>query len=113
MWLLDKNIPRQIEPVLKTNSIQFETVRACGWDELRNGELLRTANDAGFTCILTRDVLFQESAKKALKAQPKMAIVLIKIPQAPGKEYAKSFADLMKKSPIVPVAGQLVIWPAN
>ncbi|MBI1861403.1 MAG: DUF5615 family PIN-like protein [Deltaproteobacteria bacterium] len=113
MWLLDKNIPRHIEPVLKSNSIQFETVRARGWDELRNGELLRAASDAGFICILTRDVLFEESAKKALKAHPQMAIVLIKLPQAPGKEYSKTFSDLMQKSPIVPMAGQLVVWPAN
>lgn len=111
MWLLDKNLPCHIEPVLRSHSIQFETVSLRGWDELRNGDLLEAASLAGFKCILTRDVLFKESATQALKAHPHMAIVLVKIPQLPGKAYAKKFADSLKRTAINPASGQLVIWP--
>lgn len=38
MWLLDKNIPRHIEPILRSKGIQFKTVTSHKWDELLTGQ---------------------------------------------------------------------------
>ena len=69
------------------------------------------ASDAGFTCILTRDKLFQESASKVLKHRPKMAIVLLVLPQGRGRLYLESFKMEWQKKPITPIPGQVVLWP--
>ena len=67
MWLLDHNLPRQLAPILVELGIPCETTRSRGWEQLRNGDLVRTARTAGFTVILTRDRGFGGSAQKALK----------------------------------------------
>ncbi len=111
MWLLDNNLPRHIIPILEANSIKFETARSRGWARLRNGELVAAASEAGFTCILTRDGLFQSDASKALREHPNMSIVLVTIPQVPGKRYADLFNTAWNSNPIVPLRGQLLHWP--
>lgn len=111
MWLLDNNVPRQIIPVLQSFSVSFDTAKQRKWGELRNGELLAAASASGFTAILTRDILFREEATKAFKNHPHMAIVLLVIPQMLGKQYAEVFAQAWAKKAIIPVPGQLLIWP--
>ncbi len=69
------------------------------------------ASEAGFICILTRDVLFSLAAAKALKTYPTMAIVLLRLPQAKGSAYAASFLSHWKTQKIIPVPGKLVEWP--
>lgn len=112
MWLLDKNVPRQIIPVLQSFSVPFDTAQKRNWGELRNGELLAAASSAGFTCILTRDVLFREEATEALKQHPHVAVILIVIPQIPGKQYGETFKKHWEKKAIIPIPGQLLIWPS-
>jgi len=111
MWLLDKNVPRQIIPILRSFSIALETAQQRNWGKLQNGQLRATASEAGFTCILTRDGLFRKDAGKALKEHPHMAIVLLAIQQMPGKRYGETFRTAWEKSPIVPSPGKLLIWP--
>jgi hypothetical protein len=48
---------------------------------LSNGELVSAAVGAGFTCLLTRDQLFGESAARALKTFPSFAVVVVDLPQ--------------------------------
>ena len=111
MWLLDKNVPEQLIPVLRSFSIILDTAKNRGWGDLRNGELLSAASAAKFNCILTRDTLFQEDARKALEKHPHMALILLTIPQMPGKKYAETFLTSWKTGPIVPAPGQLLFWP--
>lgn len=111
MWLLDINIPAQVGPVLRSLGVSFKFAVNQGWGRLTNGDLVEAAHAAGFSCILTKDARFDESAKKSLKKFPKFAIVRLALPQQPGRKYAESFQAAWQKSPIVPIPGQLVIWP--
>jgi len=111
MWLLDHNLPRQVYEFLKSISLTVETTHFRGWGALSNGHLVKAAIDSGFVCILTKDVLFRESAAKTLKIYPQFSIVLITLPQQKGTLYAKAFQEFWAKNPIKPTAGQLVIWP--
>lgn len=111
MWLLDNNIPLKIAPLLKSVSISCDTAKNRNWTLLKNGKLVAAASKAGFTCILTRDKFFQESASKVLRENPKMAIVLLVLPQGRGRLYVESFQCAWKMNPIVPVPGKVVMWP--
>ena len=79
---------------------------------MQNGELLSTASHAGFTCILTRDILFAKSAHKEMMKLPDMAIVLITIPQYKRKRYTKKFLKYWQDNPISPTQGKIIYWPS-
>lgn len=111
MWVLDINIPAQVGPVLKSLNIPFKFAANQGWGTLTNGELVEASHAAGFSCILTKDARFDESAREVLKKFTTIAIVRLSLPQAPGRNYANSFRLAWQKSPIVPAAGKLLIWP--
>jgi hypothetical protein len=66
MWLLDANMDVHLVSVLSDFQISCDTAGQRGWMSLSNGELVRSAVDAGFKCLLTRDQLFGESASQAL-----------------------------------------------
>ncbi|MCA9287586.1 MAG: hypothetical protein KDA05_03320 [Phycisphaerales bacterium] len=51
--LLDHCVPRLLGPLLEGHEVQTAAER--GWDELRNGELLRAAAEDGFDAMLTVD----------------------------------------------------------
>lgn len=51
--LLDRNIPIQLKGFLKDHVVV--AAREKGWDRLRNGELLSSAEEAGFEVFLTGD----------------------------------------------------------
>jgi hypothetical protein len=40
-----------------------------------------------------------------------MGIILITLPQMPGKLYAEAFKTAWVQLAIVPIPGQLIIWP--
>lgn len=113
MWLLDANISHKIKPILDSFSVKCCTAQEMGWAELKNGDLVCAAVNKGFFCLLTQDVLFVNSAAKALKKFPDFAIVLVKIRQTKGHQYFESFKNAFMKEPIKPVAGKLVVWPAE
>jgi hypothetical protein len=97
--------------VFKEFGIQCETAASRGWKALTNGELVAAAAAAGFRCILTRDQLFGESASRALKLFPQLAVVVITLPQGRWEEYRKRFLEAWAVSPIQPVPGRLIDWP--
>ncbi len=51
--LLDENLPHQLRTALAGHDAI--TVQYLGWNGLKNGALLRTAEDAGFQVFLTSD----------------------------------------------------------
>jgi len=51
--LLDEQLPRQLAPYLVAHDVR--TVQQQGWAGLKNGELLRQAETAGFEIFLTSD----------------------------------------------------------
>lgn len=111
MWLLDEGLPVSLHKCLENLKVKVETVDFRGWKGLRNGKLVAVAAESGFTCILTKDRLFAQDAKKALATNPKMAIVLVLLPQVSREKYIKSFEMNWKKAKILPVAGQVIEWP--
>ena len=58
------------------------TAASRGWRDLTNGLLAEAAFRAGFRVILTRDRGFGESAAKALRSLPELAVVGLTVPQA-------------------------------
>lgn len=113
MWLLDEGLPVSLHKCLKNLKVEVETVEFRGWKGLRNGKLVTVAAEAGFTCILTKDRLFAQDAKKALVANPKMAVVLVLLSQVPREKYVKNFELNWKKSKLVPAPGQVTEWPKS
>ena len=67
MWLLDANMDVHLVHTLNELGVSCDTAANRGRKALSNGELVSAAVAAGFTCLLTRDQLFGESAARALK----------------------------------------------
>jgi len=111
MWLLDENISHKIKPFLIGLGFPCETVHERQWAGIRNGDLLSMAATHGFTCILTQDVKFIDSAAKAIESHPQMAVVLIRLKQQRGRKYRDTFEYHFNERPIVPTPGKLVEWP--
>ncbi len=111
MWLLDHNIPHELAIFLKSQGIDCSTAKEKNWETLRNGELVSSAWRSSFTCIVTKDALFVQSAQKTMVSFPKMAIVFLTIPQCRGKEYLKRFTEHWEMAPISPQAGAMIRWP--
>jgi hypothetical protein len=51
--LFDQGTPIPIRTFLKEHTVQTTSQR--GWDELKNGELLKASEEAGFEVFLTPD----------------------------------------------------------
>ncbi len=111
MWLLDANMDVHVVSILADFGISSATAGNRGWKFLANGDLVRAAVDAGFSCLLTRDHLFGESAASALKLFPQFAVVVVNIPQRPWPQYRERFVALWAERPITPVSGKLIHWP--
>ncbi len=113
MWLLDVNIPQQTTAILASFGIHARHTVFCGWQELKNGELVEAAVTAGFACIITRDRQFMQSARRALRRFPNFAVVILELPQLPKSEFVSVFRDTFEVSPIRPVPGRVISWPES
>ena len=111
MWLLDANLDVHLINLLAEFGITCETATRRGWGGLSNGELVAAATRAGFTCILTQDRLFAESATQALQEASGISLVVVRLPQRPWREYLQQFRDAWGKSPMEPIPGAVVYWP--
>ena len=76
--LFDQGTPVNIRPFLREHIV--ETASQRGWDKLKNGDLLRAADDAGFQVFVTPDknICFQQNLKNYT-----IAIVVLGNPQWP------------------------------
>lgn len=113
MWLLDANIDVRIRDILAEFGVDSRTAQSKGWKELLNGNLVAAAAEGGFTCLLTRDRLFSESASRALKQFPAFAIVVIELRQQKWPAYGAAFRSMWERERIVPIPGQTVGWPKS
>jgi predicted nuclease of predicted toxin-antitoxin system len=111
MWLLDANMDVHLMAVLAGLGISADTAASRGWKALSNGDLVAAAVADNFTCLLTRDQLFGESASRALRSFPKFAVVVVILPQQPWKQYRDRFIAAWAAAPIRPVPGLLTRWP--
>ena len=111
MWLLDVNLPNGLLKKLQELGMEADTTVNRGWRNLGNGKLSEAAFVAGFRVILTRDRLFGESAGKALKSFPELAVVILNIPQAKEANFLKAFEDAWVTSPIEPSPANVIEWP--
>ena len=61
--LFDQGTPVPLRPFLKEHRV--ETAAQRGWGKLKNGELLRAAEDAGFDVLVTPDknIRYQQNLK--------------------------------------------------
>ena len=111
MWLLDKNVPIQLVPVLRERAIEAVTADEKGWGALKNGELVRAALAEGIACILTRDRLFAESAARTLRTQETLSVVLLTLRQDRAPAFVAAFIAAWAAAPVLLVPGRLVRWP--
>jgi len=111
MWLLDANMDVHLISLLAGFGISCEPATRRGWGGLNNGELMAAATQAGFTCILTQDRLFAESATQALREAAGISLVVVRLPQRPWREYLQQFREAWARRPIEPVPGGVVCWP--
>jgi hypothetical protein len=76
--LFDQSTPVPIRPFLKGHTV--ETAWQRGWDTLKNGDLLRAAQEAGFEVLVTPDknIRYQQNLRNY-----KIAIVVLGDPQWP------------------------------
>lgn len=112
MWLLDANIDVRIRDVLSEFGVESRTAESLGWKQLSNGQLVAAAVASGFTCLLTRDRLFGESASRTLKQQPEFAIVVIELKQQKWPGYSEEFRRAWQQEPIAFERGQCKKWPS-
>jgi hypothetical protein len=76
--LFDQSTPVPIRPFLKGHTV--ETAWQRGWDKLKNGDLLKAAEEAGFEVLVTPDksIRYQQNLKNCT-----VAIVVLGNPQWP------------------------------
>jgi hypothetical protein len=113
MWLLDANMDVHLPGVFSELGIPCESAIDKGWRELTNGQLVSAAADAGFTCILTQDRLFAESARQILPISPDLSIIVVRLAQRPWREYIRQFRLAWEKQPMTPRPGSVIHWPAD
>ncbi|MGK5090188.1 hypothetical protein WDW86_21780 [Bdellovibrionota bacterium FG-2] len=111
MWLLDVNLPNGLRRVLQALGQESETTAFRGWRDLGNGKLAEAAFSSGFRAILTRDRLFGESAGRALKTYPELAVIVLRIAQSREAAYLTEFERQWAIQPIRPIPGQITEWP--
>jgi len=111
MWLLDVNMPNNLTLLLREFGVDAETARSRAWDTLNNGRLVETAASAGFSCLLTRDRLFGQSASRALRKFPRFSVVVVSLPQLRAQQFVEAFRSAWDKAPVVPVPGHMIVWP--
>ena len=76
--LFDQGTPVPIRKFLKGHVVQTTAQR--GWEELKNGELLKAAEEAGFEVFLTPDKNIRYQQNLAVRT---VAIVVLGNPQWP------------------------------
>ncbi len=76
--LFDQGTPVPIRPFLKEHTVQTTAQR--GWDTLKNGELLKAAEDAGFDVLITPDKNIRYQQNLTVR---KIALVVLGNPQWP------------------------------
>ncbi len=76
--LFDQGTPVPIRPFLKEHTVQTAAQR--GWDKLRNGELLKAAEDAGFDVLVTPDKNIRYQQNLTVRT---IALVVLGNPQWP------------------------------
>ena len=76
--LFDQSTPVPIRPFLKGHAV--ETAWQRGWDKLKNGDLLKAAEEAGFEVLVTPDknICYQQNLGNCT-----IAIVVLGNPQWP------------------------------
>ena len=111
MWLLDANVPAKLVFLLQEFGIEAVTAQTKGWGGLSNGALLEAASSAGFSCVLTRDRLFGESAARALKKFPAVSVVVINLPQLRERHFLEAFRAAWHTTPALLVPGRVTSWP--
>ena len=76
--LFDQSTPVPIRPFLKDHKVETASQRK--WDKLKNGDLLKAAQEAGFEVLVTPDknVRYQQNLKNY-----RIAIVVLGNPQWP------------------------------
>src|SRR5665213_3726776 len=92
MWLLDANLDIHLAELLRNLGIDCDTAEKRGWKKLRNGDLVAACAQSGFDTLLTRDQLFAESASRAWRTFPDLAVVIVTLPQLPSARYLEAFA---------------------
>lgn len=113
MWLLDANVDVHVVDVLGEFGIRAEAAVDGRWGALTNGDLVLASSAAGFTCLLTHDRRFAQSASVALSSIPNFSIVVIRLPQRTWSKYVEQFRAAWRQKPIVPAAGEVVHWPSR
>ena len=111
MWLLDANMDVHLVSVLADFGVVAEGASRRGWQALTNGDLVDIAVREGFTCVLTQDRLFGQSALGSLEEFPSFAVVIVMLAQRPWHQYSQDFRDAWAKSPVTPQPGKVVRWP--
>jgi len=112
MWLLDANLDIHLAGLLRSFQIDCDTAESRDWKALRNGELVSAAANSGFDTLLTRDLLFAESAARAWRTFPDFGIYS-EASATRSKRYLEAFLSAWSTSPICPQAGKIVLWPAS
>lgn len=76
--LFDQGTPVPLRPFLKEHTV--ETASQRGWDKLKNGDLLKAAQEAGFEVLVTPDknMRYQQNLKNYT-----IAIIVLGNPQWP------------------------------
>jgi hypothetical protein len=77
--LFDQGTPVPIRRFLKEHKVQTTAQR--GWEELKNGELLKAAEEAGFEVFLTPDKNIRYQQNLAIRT---IALVVLGNPQWPA-----------------------------
>jgi len=104
-------LPTALPGVLRSRGIDCDTAASRGWRDLTNGPLAEAAFRAGFRVILTRDRGFGESAARALRLLPELAVVVLTVPQARAAAFVAEVEARWQTRAIEPVAGRVIEWP--
>lgn len=106
--LLDNNIDRRISTLLAFYKV--EHVQAIGWDRLKNGELIASAERAGFNALVTADKNLQY--QQSLKGR-KISIIVLNSLFVDFKGIAPLVPQILAALESLPEWSFIVIEPDN
>ena len=106
-------LPTALPGVLRSRGIDCDTAASRGWRDLTNGLLPEAAFRAGFRVILTRDRGFGESAARALRLLPELAVVVLTVPQARAAAFVAEVEARWQTRAIEPVGAVLSSGPSS
>lgn len=108
-WLIDESLNPKLYQILSKRNIDAESVVYRGWDEKKNGELMKLAYPEGFRVMITADTNWHQHSGFLSPKYFDFCVIIIENPSR--RDFLEWFEEEFDRSPIRPIPGKVITWP--